>query len=185
MRINERTISILVSGFLFSVTAFAETSAVMLGSSAAEVKSAFGQPMQDLGMVVKYETCEGSESDAKWAFVFLQALPDASEAEKVSGGKLTGIQRYACGSEKLNEAAVREEAASLLPADAVAIAEFTTADGRKAWEFQSSLLASRFSASDFLACDNEGNVLPVAPGTLSYAFYSDGSSWFMGLGTCL
>ncbi|MEZ5571282.1 MAG: hypothetical protein R3E64_04585 [Halioglobus sp.] len=185
MHIKRLAVGILVSGFLFSPGSFAQSTAIALGSTSAQVKSSYGQPLQDLGTFVKFQSCQSANSDAKWAFVFLPPLPDASDSDKAAGGKLTGIQRNACDTETLTEAAVKQETANMLPSDSKSVREFMTEDGRKAWEFQSQLLAAKFSADDFQGCDAQGNVTPVAPGTFSYTLATDGSSWFMGLGTCL
>ncbi|MCB1697403.1 MAG: hypothetical protein H6987_18115 [Pseudomonadales bacterium] len=182
---NKLAVICLASGCLFSLGSVAESTAITLGSTAAQVKSSYGQPLQDLGTIVKFQSCENPDSDARLAFVFVPPLPDAGDKDRAAGGKLTGVQRYACNAEILTDATVKAEAGNMVPPDTRTVREFTTEDGRKAWELQSELLAAMFAAGDFLGCDAQGNLTPVTPGTFSYTVAADGSSWFMGLGTCL
>lgn len=156
-----------------------------LGAKAEAVKAMWGQPLEDLGSVMRFEKCDGAEGGAKWALVFMPVISASGEIDTSQGGKLTAVQRFACSGEQLGEVAVQKEVAEIVPADAKFVREFRTKDDRKVLEYLSSSLASLFVAGDFVTCDTEDHVLPAVPGTFSYARASDGLSWFLGLGSCL
>ncbi len=163
----------------------AQTQGISLGMRAADVKAQLTEPFEELGSVLRFGTCEGSEGGKKWALVFLPDLPGAGGQETARGGKLTAVQRFACGAEQLDDAAVAKEAAKVMPGDAKYVREFQTEDGRLARVFHSPSLARVCSVADLVTCDAESRVQPESPGTFSYTRAADGKSWFIGLGTCL
>ncbi len=163
----------------------AQTQGISLGMRAADVKGKLAEPFEELGSVLRFGICEGTEGGKKWALVFLPDLPGTGDQNSDRGGKLTAVQRFACGAEQLDEAAVVKEAAKVMPGDAKMVREFQTEDGRLARVFLSPSLAKLFSVADFVTCDAESRVQPESPGTFSYTRAVDGKSWFIGLGTCL
>jgi len=180
------SIIITASSLLTPLDGWAQSTALTLGAKPAEVEARFGEPFMNLGSVMKFEPCPGSEEfEGKWSLIFMTVVPETPDGEIVVGGILTAIQRSTCGTETLDKAAAKQEFAELLPIDATLNREFRTEDGRHAWEYHSATLASLFKASDFVGCDEEGRVMPAVPGTFTCTLAEDGSNWFLALGTCL
>ncbi len=183
---RQKGIAILL-GLALLMTAqdlLAQKASPILGAKAEAVKAIWGQPLEDLGSVMRFEKCDGAEGSAKWALVFIPVITASGEVDTSQGGKLTAVQRFACSGKQLDEATVKKEVAEIVPADAKFVREFRTKDDRTVYEYLSSSLATLFAAGDFVTCDNEDRVLPASPGTFSYARASDGLSWFLGLGSC-
>lgn len=168
------TIAVLilsVIGLSISYRLSAEGLPTTVGAGAEAFSAKFGKPLQDFGAAKFYVPCAGSESGAKWGAT-------------LKGDKVTSVQRYACGNERLDKAIVKREAMVMMPLDAKPTREFQTADGRRAHEYCGKSLGKLFPAADFVTCDAEGRTEKVAEGTLSYAMTKDGRAWNLILGTC-
>lgn len=149
----------------------AEGPGATLGAAAEDFDAKLGKPLKDYGAARFYVACEGSEIGFKWGIT----LKDK---------KVTGIQRSACGNERLDEAAVTNEVREMMRSDSRLVRSFVTPDGRTAHEYGSASLGNSFGEGDFVTCDAEGRIRKTARGTFAYAMAKDGRAWNLILGTC-
>jgi hypothetical protein len=180
MRFPASSVPLLAVAALGLAAATLGAAPATLGAAPEAFSAMFGKPLQDNGTVKSYGKCAGSEDGTKWGIVF-------GISGDLKGGFVhpaTAIERHACGSEKLDTAAAKKDAAAMMPADAKPVREFIASDGRHAQEYRSASLGKAFPPDHFMACTPDGKMTRVPEGTFSFALAKDGRSWDIILGTC-